>query len=329
MERATKVKIYTAAVVGLGRVGASYPEDNIPRTHFGAYQKHPRFNTVAVVDINSSMRDAFSRQWPDYRGAIYASVADMLVAVKPEVISVCVPPSIMPSVTAELVASNPSFLFLEKPLAENREGANLLKQILARAEPAVAVNYHRLWDPAHDRFFARIKEAGNPVTIRVVYGKGLYNYASHLVALLIAHFGQVRGVTPLPDLTNRDHGDSSVSFIVHFEKGFSAHFVGVNDVAYDLLELEVFTRNTVFSLTAGGCRRRTSRPVNGLFYPGYSQLAEDSQEEPDSIVEGLFQALGNIAAHLDNTAEPLRCDLSVGLAVLDVLFAAKPISKLN
>jgi hypothetical protein len=41
---------YTAAVIGLGKIGASYPSEGVPRTHTAAYLNHPKVNLVAAID---------------------------------------------------------------------------------------------------------------------------------------------------------------------------------------------------------------------------------------------------------------------------------------
>ena len=43
----------TAAVVGLGRIGSSYPSSNIPRSHTAAYLSNSRIRMIAGVDKNS------------------------------------------------------------------------------------------------------------------------------------------------------------------------------------------------------------------------------------------------------------------------------------
>ena len=54
---------YTAAVIGLGRIGASYPSEGVPRTHTAAYLNHPKVNLVAAIDPDIQARKIFRLQW--------------------------------------------------------------------------------------------------------------------------------------------------------------------------------------------------------------------------------------------------------------------------
>jgi hypothetical protein len=54
---------YIAAVIGLGRIGASYPSEGVPRTHTAAYLNHPKVNLVAAIDPNTQAREKFRFQW--------------------------------------------------------------------------------------------------------------------------------------------------------------------------------------------------------------------------------------------------------------------------
>ena len=316
------MKKYRAVVVGAGRVGATYPEADQPRTHLGAYISHPRFDPVAVVECDPLARSEFQRLRPDFQGAVLESVHD-LAAIHPEVISICVPPSATPRILRAILDVKPRLIFMEKPLATTEDDAENLRREILSSGIATAVNFHRNWDPAHERFFRRIAECGLPKSIRAVYGKGLFNYASHLIALLIRHFGDVAAVGVIGPPAAHADGDSSPSFYLRMAAGFDAHFLGIDDLEYDVLEMEVFMPRQVLSLGAGGCRRRLSEPVSGLFYPGYSQLADSREIEPDTQVRGLSEALDNFAAFLDGTTNSLGADLSLGLRVLDTLFTVR------
>ena len=309
-----------AAVVGLGRIGSSYPEDGTSRTHAGAYAAAPGVELCAGVDPSPEAREAFRLRW----GAglpVYESVDDMMREERPDVVSVCVHPGALPGVVARCAAHGPGLLFLEKPLAVDEAGLSLLRETCAGL-PA-AVNYHRCWDPAHERFFARLGEGARVVGGRVLYAKGLFNYASHMIALLVRHLGPVASVEAVGPVPDPEAADPSPGFALGFSGGAQVVFQGLPGAGYDLLELDLVTTAGVHSLKSGGCRRRREEPVEGAFYPGYPQLMEAAADEPDGQVQGLAQAVGNIVDFLHGTAKSLNCDLSMGLEVLDVLLRVR------
>jgi predicted dehydrogenase len=314
--------LYSAAVVGLGRIGSSYPSNDIPRTHAAAYTKNRRTELVACVDPDLGARKAFSGMWGDAI-PVFASVGEMLDAVQPEIVSVCVAPEILPGIVKECVQEcTPRAFFLEKPLLRSRDAVPLMQSLLTSIP--TAVNYHRCWDPAHIRFFESVLSSGPVVTVRVTYGNGLFNYASHIIALLVRYFGSVSTVTNLGS-RSVDPGvvDPSLDFILGFEQGFSALFQGFDELSYDLLEVEIITASGIYALKSGGCRRRVEIPTDGPFYPHYKQLVAAIHTEPDTPVEGLAQAVVNIVDVLDGRRDELSSDLSLGLEVFDLLWRVK------
>lgn len=80
---------YTAVVVGLGRVGALYPSENIPRTHTAAYINHPKVKLIAGIDPNPESREKFRVLWGDDI-KLFSSVNVLLNSgIHPDIVSIC------------------------------------------------------------------------------------------------------------------------------------------------------------------------------------------------------------------------------------------------
>jgi hypothetical protein len=246
----------------------------------------------------------------------------MLLKVQPDIISVCAHPLDLQEIVEECMQSPPRLFFLEKPVFSNPDNAHQLS-LKINSVPS-AINYQRCWDPAHSRFFEQINASGTTLAVRVIYNNGLFNYASHLIALLIRYFGSVLRVTKLGnEIFDVSAKDSSPSFVLEFEPGFEAVFQGLDSLPYDMLELEVVTTSGVYALKSTGCRRRIDTPAEGAFYPNYTHLIEAPYSEPDAQVEGMTQAVDNIVNFLDGKTTELSCDLNLGLNVFDVLWKVK------
>lgn len=315
------INCYRAAVIGLGRIGASYPSMDIPRTHTEAYVKNPRTEIIAGVDSDEKARSDFSQKWGSDI-AVFATVKEMLSEMRPDIASVCVPPSKLTEIVSEFVRTPPKLFFLEKPVVVDPDSSQTLLKTINKVP--TAVNYHRCWDPAHIRFFEHVLESDRIISIRVIYAKGMFNYASHMIALLIRYFGAVANVRNMPTQTHNElNPDPSLSFILELECGVHAIFQGFDDIPFDLLEMEIMTTSGLFSLKSAGCRRRQELPKTDAFYPNYSQLIDVPYYEPDGQVEGLAQAVENIVNFLDGTEDELSCDLSVSLDVFHVMWCAK------
>jgi predicted dehydrogenase len=319
-------KKYTAAVVGLGRVGSLYPSHKVPRTHTAAYDKHPRIKMIAGVDPSSDARQNFVKKWGN-KIPLFSSVDEMLTAkVTPEIVSICTPPEILLKNVESFAEQPPKMFFLEKPSVSNRYQSDSLQEMIGNIP--TLINYHRCWDPNHVKFFSRLI-GKKIITIRVIYSKGLLNYASHIVALLVQNCGMIDSVSKFNHkYIDKMIIDPSFDFIIKFEAGFDAFFQGFDGIPYELLELEVITDSGIYSLKSGGCRQRFEQPVDSIFYPNYKQLIDSQLNIKDSQVEGMLQAVDNIVDYLDKKTDKLQCDLRCGLDVFNIMEQVRNLYKI-
>ena len=211
--------------------------------------------------------------------------------------------------------------FLEKPAVSTEKQCIDLIGLIGNVP--VAMNYHRCWDPKHKIFFKKINTK-RVFTIRVLYTKGILNYASHIIALLIQNFGEISSITKGSNgQASAESEDCSYNFSLYFNQGFTAIFQGFDDINYDLLEIDVVTDAGIYSLKSGGCRQRYERPIEDYFYPNYTSLADCSSDVEDGQVEGLSQAVENIVNFLNKKVDKLECDLQCGLNVFKVMKQVK------
>jgi hypothetical protein len=241
--------------------------------------------------------------------------------IYPDIVSVCTKPEVLQMNLKDLIKNSPKILFLEKPTVSNKEQRDQLLKITG--DIPTAINYHRCWDPKLRKFFDSLDDK-KILTIRVLYNKGLLNYATHIIALLISNLGEVKSVDKILNEENDlTIDDPSYQFILHFEKGFHALFQGVDNINYDLLETDFITDSGIYSLKSGGCRQRYEKPVNHAFYPNYRSLTDSKLDIDDAQIEGLPQAVENIVDYLDCKVDKLQCDINCGLKVFSIIDQVK------
>jgi len=318
---------YQAVVVGLGKIGSSYPSRKVPRTHAEAYLKNKKINFVAGVDTDKKARKDFLNRW-GCKIPVFLTVKDMLSKIQPDIVSICVPTSKLINVVKEFSKKPPKLFFLEKPVIND---FNNLRSILGVINKIpTAVNYHRCLDPSHIRFFKKILKSGNVISVRVIYNKGMFNYASHIIALLIYYFGKVSNIKNMKTQThNIKNLDPSFSFILNFSCGIQAVFQGFDEIEYDLLELEMITTSGLYSIKSAGCRKQQELPKKSAFYPNYTQLIDVPYHEQDGQIEGLAQGVNNIVNFLDGKDQKLFCNLETSLEVSKIMFKIKKKNKPN
>ena len=316
---------YRAAVIGLGKIGSSYPSNEVPRTHTEVYLKNKKINFVAGVDTDDSARKDFSHRW-GHEVPVFSTVKDMLSKIQPDIVSICVPTSKLIYVIKEFSKKPPKLFFLEKPVINNFDNSKSILDAINKVP--TAVNYHRCWDPSHTRFFEKILTSGTVISVRVIYNKGMFNYASHIITLLSCYFGRVLNIRNMEVQThNIKNLDPSFSFILDFNYGVQAVFQGFDEIQYDLLELEMITTSGVYSIKSAGCRKRQELPKKSVFYPNYTQLIDAPYHEQDRQVEGLVQAVNNIINFLDGKDQRLFCNLETSLEASKIMCKIKKKNK--
>jgi predicted dehydrogenase len=137
------------------------------------------------------------------------------------------------------------------------------------------------------------------------YGKGLRNYGSHLVDLLIDWYGQVASVEAFGLVG--DGPDPALSFRCRMQARFDAVLLALSGLEYDQFEIDVFYRDRRLELRNGGCEKLIHRPVQGLYYPGYSQLGAPSDIVPPAPVTGLAILYSAVRDHLEQGAPLEGC----------------------
>jgi len=175
--------IYTAAVIGTGRIGFSLGFDKKreqPASHTFALLDNKRIKIIAGVDTNEeNLKD-----WKTYvdkkqRGQtpIFNSVADMYATCQPDIVVIAVNEDYHLSIALEVIAHKPKLIILEKPVALNVGEAN---KILAAAEEnkvPVLVNHERRF--TNDYNFAKnyFSKLGDLQTINARLDSGLRVYS--------------------------------------------------------------------------------------------------------------------------------------------------------
>jgi len=183
-------------------------------------------------------------------------------------------------------------LIVEKPPARNRAELSVIADLAKAADVPLIFNYNR-------RFDARIASLRkhlprDPAAVVVTYARGLRNYASHFIDLLVHWFGMPRQVRWLHDAKNEalDAADPNPSFFLDFA-GPKAFFSGFSDLDYDLLDMDVIGRDGRLALRAGGAEILREAPVAGLHYQGYSHLtALQRDAEPVGGFLEMYRMLG-------------------------------------
>lgn len=158
---------FTAAIIGLGRIGSLLDDPWADRTmrdeswrlrpctHAGQYAAHPRIRLVAGADPDPIRREAFVRRWGV---PAYADHRTMLAREHPDIVSICTRAADRPQPTLDAIAADVRILLLEKHLAATLRDADQMVAAAAAAGIPVVVNHTFRFDPGVHALAAVIHE---------------------------------------------------------------------------------------------------------------------------------------------------------------------------
>jgi predicted dehydrogenase len=140
---------YTAAIIGLGRIGSllddPWADRHIrdeswrarPCTHAGQLAAHPRIQLIAGADIDPQRRDAFAARWGV---RAYGDHREMLERERPDIVSICTRAVDRIGPTLDAIASRARALLLEKHLSASLAEADAIVAAGDRAGIPLVVN---------------------------------------------------------------------------------------------------------------------------------------------------------------------------------------------
>ena len=182
-------KIYTAAVVGTGRIGFMLGFDKKreqPASHTMALNANPRVKIIAGVDKNPENLSKWKKS--NTSAQVFESVEKMYEAFagcggknarsgEPDIVVVAVNEDAHLSVALKVISHKPRLLILEKPVALNLGEAEKIRRAAKKFSVPILVNHERRfaldWNAAADY----IKKIGDvqSISARLFSGMRLYD----------------------------------------------------------------------------------------------------------------------------------------------------------
>lgn len=169
--------LYTAALVGCGRIGYSLgldPKREQPASHTMALNENERIELIAGCDTDAIKL----RAWHDANKGtmVYADSSKMYECQKPDIIVIAVNEESHITEAVNAIIARPRLVILEKPVALNVEQALKIQAVALRNRVPVMINHERRF--ALDYALAKnyIKKIGSVQRIRAHLASGLAVY---------------------------------------------------------------------------------------------------------------------------------------------------------
>lgn len=173
-----KRKIFTAAVIGTGRIGFSLGFDRKreqPASHTMALNSNRRIRLIAGCDKDSSRLEKWRKA--NRKCRLYSESSQLFACEKPDIVVVSVNEDSHLETCLEAIRSKPRLVILEKPVALNFEEGKKIRFASESLGVPVMVNHERRF--SEDYRFAKnhLDSVGKIMTLNARLDSGLRVYA--------------------------------------------------------------------------------------------------------------------------------------------------------
>ena len=163
-------KIYTAALIGCGRIGYSQPA-----SHTMALNENPRVQLIAACDKDAVVLN----QWHEAnkKCQVYRNSANLYARNKPDIITIAVNENSHVSEALDAIMARPGLIILEKPVALSVDQALRIYNSCERNNVAILVNHERRFAEDYNLAKSFLSEIGDMQSIRASLHSGMVVYS--------------------------------------------------------------------------------------------------------------------------------------------------------
>jgi predicted dehydrogenase len=270
-----------ALVVGAGYMGSIKDDPNDDRifTHAKAYKKHPDFNLVGFVDIDSERLARASNKWDT---GCHLSIRDAFFNREYDIVSIATPDETHCEILKDLAKRPIKYIFCEKPLVTNLKELEEVEKALEGSEIKVIANYTR-------RFLPQVWGIRDEIE-RGLYGEYLYS---------VGHFGN--GL-----IHDGSHMVDLLLYLVDTVENFHYHEIPSSN--YRIFELDMFFEKARIRFTDFGWQIKISHVKLSPFYHWQQHIMEDTVI-PCDIDRAMYWAIDELdypGSTLETAARTLR-----------------------
>ena len=210
---------YEAAVIGTGAEPDDPSGDGYAMAyhHASGYEKCDGVDLVACADIVRENAEAFASEFNIGDDGVFEDYEEMLAAVEPEIVSVCVPPSIHAPIVVDCSRSGVvEAIHCEKPMADTYGGARMMTQEAERHDVQLTFNHQRRFSDAVRTAKDLLDggEIGELERVEFSAGVGIFDYGSHSFDLCNYFNDEVAGEWVMGQV---DYREENVLFGSHNE----------------------------------------------------------------------------------------------------------------
>jgi predicted dehydrogenase len=309
--------VYTAAVIGCGKIGSEYSEDPLISgiySHAEAYSVSPDIELAAVCDTDDKKRKKCQERWGVPSG--FSDYHEMMDTIGPDIVSICTPDHTHFALISSLLReTDVRAIIAEKPLASTIRDA---KKIVSQAQKngvVLAVNYPRRYADNHLAVRNRILQnyLGTIQHVSGRYTKGIKHNGTHwfdMARLFIGEISSVRGVNRLGETTD----DPTLDAYMDFACGANGFLHGCDENAFSIFEIDIMGTCGRIQVVDQGNTVNYYCLTDDPNYSGYKALLLEKTDRT-GLGDVLLHTVNDVVSCLDKGTEPL-CSGEDGILAL-------------
>jgi len=314
--------IYKAGIIGCGRIGCGFDDDNprFIRTHAGAYSKYKKTSLIALCDLDKKKLKKYGAKYKISN--LFIDYKDMFKKLNLDIVSLCTFTESHHSIVKEAIKNGVRGIFLEKPIADNLENSNKIAELCKKNNVKLVIDYQREFIPIYQKLrnFLKTKKLGNIQKIIVHYGGGIANTGSHIFDILLLFFGPVKTIDAKFHSNNiKNELDPNLDVTIVFKNKIIGILNSLDVNNYGVLEMDIFG-------TKGRIKMDMVKHKVNLFEISkkgfvYNELNIRKEITAKKENEPIVKAIENLVYSIEKKSIP-SCSLIQGYGSLELVVSA-------
>ncbi len=283
---------YKCAIVGLGRIGCGFDDDNNTlkiNTHAGAYTKCSQTKLVALCDIDKKKLKKYGAKYQVSR--TYQNYDKLFEQEKLDIVSICTHPQFHLSIVKSAAKNGIKGIFLEKPISDSKSNAKKIIKICKEKKIMLQIDHQRRFS----KFYKKIKnnlskeKIGKIQNVNIYYGSGIINTGTHLMDLIRLFFDEILWVEGYLNKEIPSKDDPNIDGLIGCKNNIVCRLKSIDLTKFRILEIDIIGTKGRFIINWGDSSATyySIQKTSGLVYTEIKGNNFTIKENKEHILLGL------------------------------------------
>ncbi|MGB2841558.1 MAG: Gfo/Idh/MocA family oxidoreductase [Halobacteriota archaeon] len=310
MMRGKRGMVYKAGIVGCGRIGSEFDDDQKRKyiaTHAGAYSAVPETELVAVADINREKVEKCGKKWN--ARSLYQNYEEMLEKENLDILSICTWNSTHLEIVKKAVEYDVKAIFCEKPIADTLSNAYQMIEICNKNNVILQIDHQRRFCKFHQevRNFLIGGELGKIQQVSFYYTAGIANTGSHMFDLLRFFFDDVEWVIAFQS-ENKFPNEEDPNFdgLLRFKNNVFCSIHACDVKNFLIFEMDIVGEKGRLRITHSGFDLDFYEIKDSNLFSGYKELYRcEPPIDKDSPRDFMINGVNHLVECLENSKQSI------------------------